>query len=51
MSEPLPETTLNGEPARAWCHLCETVQAFKSLDELQEHMKQKHGAWGGTRGR
>jgi hypothetical protein len=38
----LPETTLEGDPARAWCHICDPVQAFKSIDAQQEHMKQVH---------
>jgi hypothetical protein len=39
---PLPETTLEGDPAKSWCHICDPVQAFKSLEALQEHMKKVH---------
>ena len=38
----LPEETNEGEPARAFCHICDPVQAFKSMEALQEHMKQIH---------
>lgn len=39
----LPQETLDGKPARAWCHRCEPVQAFESIKELQEHDRKEHG--------
>ena len=38
-----PDVTLEGEPARAWCNLCIPPQAFKSLEECNQHMKQYYG--------
>ena len=43
MATELPQTTTEGEPARAWCHLCDPVQAFKSIDDCNLHMKQTYG--------
>jgi len=39
----LPAQTLEGEPARAWCHECQPVHACKSIDALQAHMRRVHG--------
>ncbi len=27
---------------RCWCHICEPKQGFFSIDELQEHTRNKH---------
>jgi hypothetical protein len=45
----LPRITPNGEPARAWCHSCIPVEAFRSIEDLQRHNRQIHS--GGRRRR
>jgi hypothetical protein len=41
--EELPQSTLEGDKAKAWCHACIPVHACKSIDALQEHMRRVHG--------
>ena len=42
-NQKLPTVTLEGDPARAWCHVCDPPHACKSIDLLQEHMRRVHG--------
>jgi hypothetical protein len=43
---PSSDTTLEGDPARCWCHLHDNPIAFKSIEDLSTHMKKAHGTWG-----